>query len=197
MLLFNILVFGHKACESLAPWRGVEASPPALRGEGLTTGPSGKSQFCYLSYLLTYKGRKVQGHVFTQLALPGTPKPAVRLKSIPWRLTSPLFLSLEPVIPPHTIVLPWIHSPPIPAPLSGNFAVSLVDHRGSFVSALFKLLLLVSRHVMSDSFYPMHCSMPGFTSFTVFWSLLKLMSIESVMLSKHLILCTFKTLVVV
>ena len=36
---------------------------------------------------------------------------------------------------------------------------------------------------------PMDCSTPGFTmSFTVSWSLLKLMSIESVMPSNHLIL---------
>ena len=36
---------------------------------------------------------------------------------------------------------------------------------------------------------PMDCSMPGFPVFTVSWSLLKLMSIESVMPSNHLILC--------
>ena len=35
----------------------------------------------------------------------------------------------------------------------------------------------------------MDCSMPGFPSFTTSWSLLKLMSIESVMPSNHLILC--------
>ena len=36
---------------------------------------------------------------------------------------------------------------------------------------------------------PMDCSTPGFPSFTVSWSLLKLMPIELVMLSNHLILC--------
>ena len=36
---------------------------------------------------------------------------------------------------------------------------------------------------------PMDCSMPGFLSFTISWNLFKLMSIESVMLSNHLILC--------
>ena len=36
---------------------------------------------------------------------------------------------------------------------------------------------------------PMDCSMPGFLSFTISWSLLKLMSIQSVMISNHLILC--------
>ena len=36
---------------------------------------------------------------------------------------------------------------------------------------------------------PMDWSMPGFLSFTISWSLLKLMFIESVMPSSHLILC--------
>ena len=36
---------------------------------------------------------------------------------------------------------------------------------------------------------PMNCSMPGFASFTIYWSLRRLMSIESVMPSNHLILC--------
>ena len=35
---------------------------------------------------------------------------------------------------------------------------------------------------------PMDCSMPGSLSFTIFWSLLKFMSIESMLLSNHLIL---------
>ena len=35
----------------------------------------------------------------------------------------------------------------------------------------------------------MDCSMPGFLSFTISWSLLKLISIESVMPSNNLILC--------
>ena len=35
----------------------------------------------------------------------------------------------------------------------------------------------------------MDCRMPDFLSFAVFWSLLKLMSIESVMPSNHLIIC--------
>ena len=37
--------------------------------------------------------------------------------------------------------------------------------------------------------YPMDCSMPGFPVFHLSWSLLKLMSIESIMPSNHLILC--------
>ena len=35
----------------------------------------------------------------------------------------------------------------------------------------------------------MDCSTPGFLSFTISWSLFKLTSIESVMLSNHLVLC--------
>ena len=37
---------------------------------------------------------------------------------------------------------------------------------------------------------PRDCSTPGFLSFTVSWSVLKFMSLESVMLSHHLILCS-------
>ena len=40
---------------------------------------------------------------------------------------------------------------------------------------------------------PMNCSMPGFLSFTISLSLIKLMSIESVTLSNHFILCTTPT----
>ena len=36
---------------------------------------------------------------------------------------------------------------------------------------------------------PMDCSMPGFLSFTIFWSLLKLMFIELVIPYNHLVLC--------
>ena len=36
---------------------------------------------------------------------------------------------------------------------------------------------------------PMNCSMPGYLPFTISWSLLKLMSTESMMSSDHLILC--------
>ena len=36
---------------------------------------------------------------------------------------------------------------------------------------------------------PMDCSMPGFPSFTLFLSLLKLMSVKSMMPSDNLILC--------
>ena len=52
--------------------------------------------------------------------------------------------------------------------------------------------LLFSHLVVSNSCDPMACSMPAHQvsqSFTISWSLLKLMSIESVMPSNHLILC--------
>ena len=42
---------------------------------------------------------------------------------------------------------------------------------------------------MSNSLQPMDCGALGFLSFTVYQSLLKLVSIESVMPSNHLILC--------
>ena len=35
--------FGHEACGILAPWPGIEPTPPALEGEVLTTGPPGES----------------------------------------------------------------------------------------------------------------------------------------------------------
>ena len=144
LLLFYILVFWPQGMWELSSLNRGWSVTPALKVEGLTTGPAGKSQFCYLYDLLTYKGWKVQGHVFTHLALPGTLKPAVRLKSIPWRLTSPVFLSLEPVIPLHTTVLIWTHSPPIHAPLSGNFTLPLVDHMRKLCLWTFKTVVVQS-----------------------------------------------------
>ena len=35
--------FGHEADGMLAPWPGIEPSPPALEGEVLTIGPPGKA----------------------------------------------------------------------------------------------------------------------------------------------------------
>ena len=39
--------FGHEACGILAPQPGIEPTPPALEGEVLTTGPSGKSHIAH------------------------------------------------------------------------------------------------------------------------------------------------------
>ena len=53
------------------------------------------------------------------------------------------------------------------------------------------LLLLFSRSVVSDSLWPhgLHAARQASLSFTISWSFLKLMCIESVMPSNHLILC--------
>ena len=50
-------------------------------------------------------------------------------------------------------------------------------------------MLLFSHSVMPAFCDPMDCRTPGFLSFTITQSLLKLMSIKSVMPSNHLILC--------
>ena len=42
--------FGHEACGILAPWPGIEPSPPALEGKVLTTGLPGKSLMCWILY---------------------------------------------------------------------------------------------------------------------------------------------------
>ena len=52
-----------------------------------------------------------------------------------------------------------------------------------------KGLLLFSRLVVSDSVTPWTTACQAFLSFTIPWSLLRFMSIESVMSSNHLILC--------
>ena len=51
------------------------------------------------------------------------------------------------------------------------------------------MLLLFSCSAVSNSWDPMNCSTPGFLSFTISQSFLKLMSIESVIPSNHLVLC--------
>ena len=49
--------------------------------------------------------------------------------------------------------------------------------------------LLFSHSIMSDSATPWSAACQASLSFTISWSLLKLMSVESVMPSSHLILC--------
>ena len=54
--------FGREACGILAPRPGIELAPPALEGEDLTTGPSGKSQSPLsweIFFLLCMCGQKV------------------------------------------------------------------------------------------------------------------------------------------
>ena len=43
LIVFYVLIFGHKTCGILIPWPGIESSLHALGGEVLTTGPPGKS----------------------------------------------------------------------------------------------------------------------------------------------------------
>ena len=60
---------------------------------------------------------------------------------------------------------------------------------GSSKTNSFLLLLLFSRSVVSDSTTPWTAAQQASLSFTISQSLLKLMSIESVMPSNHLVLC--------
>ena len=39
----SVWFFGQEACGTLAPWPGIEPTPPALGGEVLTTGQPGKT----------------------------------------------------------------------------------------------------------------------------------------------------------
>ena len=43
LLRFMFWIFGHEACGISAPQPGIKPVLPALEGEVLTTGPSGKS----------------------------------------------------------------------------------------------------------------------------------------------------------
>ena len=70
--------------------------------------------------------------------------------------------------------------------LSGRCADNYVDF---YSLASMYIMVQFSRSVMSNSRKPIDCSTPDFLSITNSWSLLKLMSIESVMPSGHLVLC--------
>ena len=75
------------------------------------------------------------------------------------------------------------------------------DFKVSSLRILLKILQSVSLRLQMEKlnvrckevrltvFVPMDCSRPGLLSFTVSWSLLRLMSIELVMPSNHLIFC--------
>ena len=58
-LCFMFWCFGHETCGILAPRLGIKPSTPALEGEVLTTGPSGKSPLMlvivYILWLLLWK----------------------------------------------------------------------------------------------------------------------------------------------
>ena len=54
LLLFYVLFFfffGCETCGILTPRPGIESTPSTLEGEVLSTGPPGKSDYCYFSYL--------------------------------------------------------------------------------------------------------------------------------------------------
>ena len=57
------------------------------------------------------------------------------------------------------------------------------------VENIYVVSVQLSRSVVSDSVTPWTVAYQASLSFTISWSLLKLMSIESVMPSNHLILC--------
>ena len=63
------------------------------------------------------------------------------------------------------------------------------SNRPSTVSSYKLKIDCCSLTVVSDSLWSHGWSMPGFLSFTVSWSLLQFMSIESVLLSNRIILC--------
>ena len=48
LLLFYILVLGHKVCGIFAPWAGIKPTPLALEGKVMTTGLPGKSYVVWL-----------------------------------------------------------------------------------------------------------------------------------------------------
>ena len=59
-------------------------------------------------------------------------------------------------------------------------------YQKTYIPKICSCLIAKSCPVLCD---PMDCSTPGFPVFTISWSLLKLMPIELVMPSNHLILC--------
>ena len=77
---------------------------------------------------------------------------------------------------------PWIESMSLKA--VGFFTTS-----ATWEAHYSGLLLLLSRSVMSDSTTPWTAAHQASLSFTISWSLFKLMSIEWMMPSNHLILC--------
>ena len=55
LLLFYVYgFFGHKACGILAPWPGIEPTPPPVKGEVPTTGPPGKSHTSFLFKIMIW-----------------------------------------------------------------------------------------------------------------------------------------------
>ena len=76
---------------------------------------------------------------------------------------------------------------PDPTPVSGNCHSALCLCKFVFIRC--HISVQFSHSVMCDTLQPHDCSTPGVLSITNSQSLLKLMYIESVMSSNHLILC--------
>lgn len=82
----------------------------------------------------------------------------------------------------------------MPFTLSPQFCMSIKYHPGEYFKATLNKhlgLLLFCHSVVSDTLRPhgLHATCKTSLSFTIFWSLLKLMSIELMIPYHHLILC--------
>ena len=88
--------------------------------------------------------------------------------------------------PPEDLPDPWVESMSLKSPA---LAVGFFTTSATWEAHYSGLLLLLSRSVMSDSATPWTAAHQASLSFTISWSLFKLMSIEWMMLSNHLILC--------
>ena len=62
ILLLMFWCFGREARRILAPWSGIEPTPPALEGEVLTTGPPGKFPKPALSLILGFSLQSPSGY---------------------------------------------------------------------------------------------------------------------------------------
>ena len=68
-------------------------------------------------------------------------------------------------------------------------SICILEKRSLFCAFLYSCSVQFSRSVVSDSVTPWTAACQASLSITNSWSLLKLMSIESVMPSNHLVLC--------
>ena len=85
---------------------------------------------------------------------------------------------------PNWKVLPWVKYYQ-----AASCAMEKLFMKGSVAAADFIVAFCYCCSVVSDSATPWTAARQASLSFAIFWSLLKLMSIESVMPSNHLILC--------
>ena len=74
LLLLYVFCFGHEACGILALRPGIKPTPPALKGEVLTTGPPGKSlEYCVLNKACLQEKRVNQGLLDLEGKFPTSP----------------------------------------------------------------------------------------------------------------------------